>query len=82
VDVLTFATNLGDTVLFLMFSAVIAGGLGHPYGTMLGAVIVGIVTEVSAVFIGAEYKTDVALVVLILALVLRPQGLIPSKVRV
>jgi branched-subunit amino acid ABC-type transport system permease component len=42
---------------------------------MLGALVVGIATEVSAVFLPSEYKTAIALVILILVLLLRPQGI-------
>jgi len=42
---------------------------------MLGALVVGIATEVSAVFLPSEYKNAIALVILILVLLLRPQGI-------
>ncbi len=69
---------LGETFLFVIFAAVILGGIGKPYGAMLGAVIIGLATEVSAIYINAAYKLDVAFALLILALLVRPQGLIAS----
>jgi len=59
----------------VIFAAMVLGGIGSPYGAMLGALVVGIATEVSAVFLPSEYKTAIALVILILVLLLRPQGI-------
>ncbi|NEN04703.1 branched-chain amino acid ABC transporter permease [Diaminobutyricibacter tongyongensis] len=65
----------GETFLFVIFAAVIVGGVGSIYGAMVGAVIVGLATELSALVIDPSYKLDVAFVVLILALLFRPNGL-------
>ncbi|HEY5221683.1 MAG TPA: branched-chain amino acid ABC transporter permease [Microbacteriaceae bacterium] len=65
----------GETFLFVIFAAVIVGGVGSIYGAIVGAVIVGLATEVSALFIDPAYKLDVAFVILILALLFRPNGL-------
>lgn len=67
--------SFGETFLFVIFAAVIVGGVGSVYGAIFGAVIIGLVTEVSAVFINASYKLDTAFVVLILVLLFRPSGL-------
>ncbi len=67
--------SFGETFLFVIFAAVIVGGVGSIYGAILGAVIIGLVTEMSAVFINASYKLDIAFVVLILVLLFRPSGL-------
>jgi branched-subunit amino acid ABC-type transport system permease component len=69
----------GETFLFVIFAAVILGGIGKPYGAMLGALIIGLATEMSALVINASYKLDVAFVLLIGALLLRPQGLLAVK---
>lgn len=65
----------GETFLFVIFAAVIVGGIGSIYGAILGAVIIGLATEISALFIDASYKLDIAFVILILALLFRPNGL-------
>ena len=57
-------------------AAVFLGGPGQPYGAMLGAVIIGIATEVSAAFIPADYKYVVAFLVLLIMLGIRPAGLL------
>lgn len=67
--------TFGSEILFVIFAAVILGGIGSPYGAMLGALVIGIVTEVSAVWL-SSYKNDIAFGVLILVLLLRPNGLI------
>ena len=65
----------GETFLFVIFAAVIVGGIGSIYGAIIGAVIIGLATEISALFIDASYKLDIAFVILILALLFRPNGL-------
>jgi branched-subunit amino acid ABC-type transport system permease component len=80
-NISSFEPAFGDDFLFIVFSAVILGGIGQPYGTMLGALIIGIVTEVAAVFITSSYKSDVAFALLIVMLLIRPQGLIPARGR-
>jgi len=74
-NVVTFTPTVGFGFIFVIFSAMVLGGVGSPYGAMAGALVVGIATEVSAVFLPSEYKTAVALVILILVLLLRPQGI-------
>jgi len=65
----------GELFLFVIFAAVIVGGVGSIYGAMAGALLIGLATEVSVVFISAAYKLDVAFVILIFALLFRPSGL-------
>jgi branched-subunit amino acid ABC-type transport system permease component len=72
---------MGETFLFVIFAAVILGGIGRPYGAMLGALVIGLATEISAVFINAAYKLDVAFVLLVIVLLIRPQGLLAVRGR-
>jgi branched-subunit amino acid ABC-type transport system permease component len=65
----------GELFLFVIFAAVIVGGVGSIYGAMAGAVLIGLATEISAAFINPSYKLDIAFVILILALLIRPSGL-------
>ncbi|MDA8386977.1 MAG: branched-chain amino acid ABC transporter permease [Actinomycetota bacterium] len=78
-NIVSFQTNSGETLLFVIFAAVILGGIGQTYGAMLGALVIGMVTEISTSFISSAYKQDIAFIVLVLMLLLRPQGLIPAK---
>jgi len=80
-NVASFTPTVGFGFLFVIFAAVILGGIGSPYGAIAGALVVGIATEVSAAFINSEYKTAVALVILIIALLIRPQGIFASRGR-
>ena len=65
----------GELFLFVIFAAVIVGGVGSIYGAMAGALLIGLATEVSAAFINPAYKLDTAFVILILALLIRPNGI-------
>jgi branched-subunit amino acid ABC-type transport system permease component len=71
----TLDPTLGFTELFVIFGAVILGGIGKPYGAMLGAIVVGLLTEVSGMYVDASYKSSIAFVVVIVLLLFRPQGL-------
>ena len=56
----------GELFLFVIFAAVIVGGVGSIYGAMAGAILIGLATEISAAFINPSYKLDIAFVILIL----------------
>jgi branched-subunit amino acid ABC-type transport system permease component len=75
----TLSPTTGFTELFIVFGAVILGGIGRPYGAMLGALIVGVLTEVSGAYVNAAYKTSIAFGVVVLLLLFRPQGLIKAR---
>jgi branched-subunit amino acid ABC-type transport system permease component len=80
-NVASFTPTVGFGFLFVIFAAVILGGIGSPYGAMIGALIVGVATELSAAFISSEYKNAIAFAILIIALLLRPQGIFASRGR-
>jgi branched-chain amino acid transport system permease protein len=73
---------LGFNLLLLMFAGVILGGLGSAYGAVVGSLVVGLATEISSVFISPELKSVAALGVLILILLVRPQGILGRRERV
>jgi branched-chain amino acid transport system permease protein len=74
--------NMGFRVLLLIFAAVVLGGLGTAYGAMIGGFVIGLAVEVSTYWIDAELKTAVALAVLIVMLLVRPQGLLGTRERI
>ncbi len=76
INITSFQPSFGGEFLFVIFAAVILGGVGSPYGAMLGALVIGLATEMSAILINSAYKNDVAFALLILTLLLRPQGII------
>lgn len=73
--------DMGTQMLLLIFAAITLGGLGTAFGALLGSLIVGIVVEVSTLWIPSDLKYAGALVVLILILLIRPQGLLGRKER-
>ena len=76
ININSFQPSVGGEFLFVIFAAVILGGVGSPYGAMLGALVIGLATEMSAVVVNSAYKNDVAFALLILTLLLRPSGII------
>ena len=72
--------NMGGGLLFLMFSAITLGGLGNAYGALIGGVVVGLMVEMSTLFgVPTELKTVPALLVLVLILLVRPQGILGAQ---
>ena len=74
--------QLGFQILLLVFAGVTLGGLGTAFGALLGSLVVGIFTQVSTIFVPTELKNAGALVVLILILLVRPQGILGRAERV
>jgi branched-subunit amino acid ABC-type transport system permease component len=72
----SFDSSSTDLFLVLILAAVFLGGPGQPYGAMLGAVVIGLATEVSAAFIPADYKYVIAFAALLIMLGVRPTGLL------
>ena len=74
--------DMGFRILLLIFAAVVVGGLGTAFGAMLGGILIGVVTEVSTLWIDTDFKTAIALGVLIVVLLIRPQGILGQRARV
>jgi branched-subunit amino acid ABC-type transport system permease component len=77
-DVQVLNSGSGDQFLILIVAATVLGGIGSPYGAMLGALIIGMVAEISAGFINPEFKDISAFVLLAAVLLVRPTGVISS----
>jgi neutral amino acid transport system permease protein len=67
--------DMGWFLIMPMFAAVTLGGIGNPYGAIAGAFIIGIAQEVSVPIVGSQYKLAIALILMVLTLLFRPQGL-------
>jgi neutral amino acid transport system permease protein len=67
--------NMGWFLILPLFAAVTLGGIGNPYGAIAGAFVIGIAQEMSTLFLPVEYKTAVALIIMMLVLLVKPQGL-------
>jgi branched-chain amino acid transport system permease protein len=73
---------MGSDVLLLIFAAVTLGGLGTAYGALVGSFVVGMFIQLSTLVVPTELKFVGALVVLILVLLIRPQGIMGRKERI
>jgi branched-subunit amino acid ABC-type transport system permease component len=74
-----FNSSTGSSFLVPIIAAVVLGGIGEPYGAMLGALTIGIVSAAAASISGlSALKELVAFAVLIGVLLLRPQGILSS----
>lgn len=74
--------QMGFQVLLLVFAAVTLGGLGTAFGALLGSLVVGVFVELSTLVIPTELKNVGALAVLIVILLIRPQGILGRAERI
>jgi len=75
--------DTGMQILLLLFAAVTLGGLGTAFGALIGSIIVGLVVELAPVAgLPGDLKYATALLILILLLMVRPQGLLGKAERV
>jgi neutral amino acid transport system permease protein len=74
--------QMGFQMLLLLFASVILGGLGTAFGALVGGISIGLLYQLSTLFIDSVYKTTAALLVLILVLLVRPHGILGQPERV
>ncbi|MFI6937466.1 hypothetical protein [Streptomyces sp. NPDC050287] len=74
--------QLGAQVLLLLFAATCVGGLGSVWGALIGSIIIGLFVETSTLVIPSELKFAGAMVLLVLVLLVRPQGLLGRAERI
>lgn len=74
--------NMGGTILLLMFAAVTLGGLGTAFGALVGSIVIGLVSEMSSLVIPSDLRYAGALAILILVLLVRPQGILGRAERI
>jgi neutral amino acid transport system permease protein len=67
--------ELGFELLLPIFAAVVLGGIGDAFGALAAGMVLGVVTEWSTLLIDARWKVVVGFVVLVIVLVIRPQGI-------
>jgi branched-subunit amino acid ABC-type transport system permease component len=72
----TFGPLFGNGFLLVTLAAAVVGGVGRVYGAMAGALIIGLVTEVSGTYLSGGYKQVAALAILAVVLIVRPNGLL------
>ncbi|MEA5387164.1 branched-chain amino acid ABC transporter permease [Haloarculaceae archaeon H-GB2-1] len=73
--------TMGFTALIPIFAAVILGGIGDPVGAVVGGYAIGILQEASVVVIPSEYKPLIGLILLVVGLLTRPDGLFGEATR-
>jgi branched-chain amino acid transport system permease protein len=71
--------DMGFGVLLLVFAAVILGGLGKAYGAMVGGVLIGVVSQLSTLYSPPELRVFWALLVLMIVLLVRPEGILGTR---
>ncbi|HEY9459693.1 MAG TPA: branched-chain amino acid ABC transporter permease, partial [Paralcaligenes sp.] len=71
--------DMGFTLLLPMFAAVILGSIGNTFGALVGAIVIGVAMQVTSSFMSPAYGPAVAFALMVLALVVRPQGLFADK---
>ena len=71
----SLSPNTGFFLLLSMFAAVVLGGIGNAYGALAGGLVIGLTQEWSTLVIESQWKVAVSFVVLILVLIVRPQGI-------
>ncbi|WP_035776805.1 branched-chain amino acid ABC transporter permease [Arthrobacter sp. H5] len=74
--------NMGQQILLLIFAGVVLGGLGTVFGALLGSLIVGLFVEISTIWLEADLKYVGALLIMILVLLFRPQGILGRRERI
>lgn len=74
----TFGSTLGTTFLIYMIAAAVLGGIGQPYGAMIGGLVVGLSTQLVGAYSSPSYEDVAAFVILTAMLLVRPQGLLGS----
>lgn len=76
-----FDFTLGSSFLIVMIAAAVVGGVGQPYGAMLGGILIGIATQVGSAYWNPVYSDVIAFVLLIIMLLVRPTGLLGVQAR-
>ncbi len=75
-NVTSFTDTTGAQFLIPIIAVAVLGGIGQPYGAMLGALVIGLASELAAAVISPDYKDVVAFVILVIVLLARPQGIL------
>jgi len=74
--------QMGFQILLLVFAAVTLGGLGTAFGALIGSLVIGLATQLSTLWIPTELKNVGALAVLIVIILVRPQGVLGRRERI
>ncbi|MDA8292659.1 MAG: branched-chain amino acid ABC transporter permease [Actinomycetota bacterium] len=75
ITTVSFDFTLGSSFLIYMIAAAVLGGIGQPYGAMVGGLVVGIASQIAGAYWSPAYQDVIAFVILIIMLLVRPRGL-------
>jgi branched-subunit amino acid ABC-type transport system permease component len=75
----TIEPTMGSQFLLVVFAAAVLGGIGKPYGALVAGLIVGLAMEISSAYIDAAYNQIIAVGILVIAIMFRPNGLFSSS---
>ena len=67
--------NMGFMAGLKAFAAAVLGGIGSLPGALLGGLIVGVSESMAATFLGSTYRDAIAFIILIIVLIVKPNGL-------
>lgn len=71
--------GMGFDLLLPLFAAVILGGIGSVPGAVVGGLVIGLAEAASVPLVGAEYRSAVAFLVLLVVLIVKPTGLFGER---
>jgi|SRR5581483_1733835 len=77
--IVSFDFSLGGTFLIYMLSAAVLGGIGQPYGAMIGGLVVGIASQLAAAYSSPVYEDVAAFGILVVVLLTRPRGIFTRR---
>lgn len=76
-----FSPSFGNGFLLITITATVAGGLGRPYGTLIGALLVGLALELAGSYTNSSYELAIAFAILVALMLWRPNGLLAGRGR-
>jgi neutral amino acid transport system permease protein len=74
--------DMGFTLLLLMFATSVLGGIGSAYGPIVGGIVIGVTAQVSTFWVDSKFRIGVALAILIVTILFRPQGILGRRERI
>ncbi len=69
----------GSEFTLLSFVIVVLGGLGSPFGALLGGVVIGVVDNVASLYLPASATPAIGFIILVIVLIVRPSGIMGAK---
>ncbi|MBA7542637.1 High-affinity branched-chain amino acid transport system permease protein LivH [subsurface metagenome] len=77
--VTSLSINLGWRQILIILAASVLGGLGSIYGVMVGCILLGLVMDIGVIFLPTAYRPTIAFAVIIIVLIIRPNGILGGK---